>query len=288
MRISNSMMAGNILRNISKHTERLLALEEQVATGKAINRPSDDPIGIGQVLSYRKKIAALDQYNENIANAKMQIKLTDSILESVGEILDQAKGFISDAQTKLDTAFAQQISDLREQLFGLANAKSNGSYLFAGEKTDTAPFNGSGTYAGDSGNMDFLIGENGMRITLETDGSSLFGSSPDSVFDILENLETAFNSGDSAAVQAQLAPLNDVIDTIENARSLAAGRYKLLEATENRYVNFKTNMQKMLSQTEDVDMAQTIVELQIQKTSYESTLATSAQIIRPSLIDFLS
>jgi|AMWB02.1.fsa_nt_gi flagellar hook-associated protein 3 FlgL len=288
MRISNHMMAGNVLRNIGKQTERMAKLQEEISTRKVINRASDDPTGMAQVLSYRKTIASLEQYTETIADAKMHIKTMESILQSAGDLIEQAKDFVSGSESNLHETFAQQISDLREQLLGLANSKSNGSYLFAGEKTDTRPFDISGMYSGNTGDKEYLIGDNGVRISVAADGGSIFGASPNSVFNTLADLQAAFASGDTAAVQSQLEPLTDAIENLEHVRSVNAGRYKLLEATENRYHNFKTQMQNSLSSVEDVDPTQSIVELKSLQTSYESTLAVSARIIQTSLIDFLS
>lgn len=288
MRVSNQMMANTIQRNLSKQTERLIKLQEQISTGRLINRPSDDPIGMAQALSYRKNIASLDQYNENIANAKLHIELMDSILEAATDLLDEAKRYVADAQTDFNTTYADQVSDLREQMLGLANSKSNGNFLFAGDINNAEPFDVNGVYSGDDGAKEFLIGDNGSQVGIESDGSVIFGTSPNSIFEILDNLETALNAGDPVAVQAQLTPITDAIENFDTIRSINAGKYKLLEATESHYEKFKVNVQGMLSSVEDADMAQSVIELQVQEASYESTLATAAQIIRPSLIDFLT
>ncbi len=70
-------------------------------------------------------------------------------------------------------------------------------------------------------------------------------------------------------------------------RAQNAGVYKRLEATENHYTYFKVNVEEMLSKTEDADIAEAIIDFQVQKTTYESTLATSSMVLQKSLIDFL-
>ena len=60
MRITNSMMSNNITRYLMRQSEALYKVQEQIATQRKINRPSDDPVGMRKVLDYRNKIATVD------------------------------------------------------------------------------------------------------------------------------------------------------------------------------------------------------------------------------------
>ena len=91
MRVTNKIMADNIAAQLFRQKERMAETQERIVTGKRINRPSDDPVGISSVLSYRKSISSLEQYNDNIANAKLHIDTTDGVLEMVSELLREAK-----------------------------------------------------------------------------------------------------------------------------------------------------------------------------------------------------
>ena len=287
MRVTNKMMANNVTAQLFRQTEQMAKTQEYIVTGKRINRPSDDPAGIGSVLGYRKSISSLDQYNENISKAKLHIDTVDDVLAMVAGLLGEAKEIAYDTVPSMRSEMAEDVATIRDQVLQMANYQIDGKYLFAGDATDTQPYDSSTwLYNGDTGTRDTLIGEN-MQASVAADGSGIFGPDLDNVFNILNDLENALNLPDPTAIEAQISRLDASIDTINTVRTRNAGVYKRLEATENHYDYFKVNLQEMLSNTEDADIAEAIVNFQVQKTTYESTLSTSSMILQKSLIDFL-
>jgi len=286
VRISNAMMASNIKGYLFQHTRKMLASQEKIASGKRINRPSDDPIGMGQALGYRKTIASLKQYNRNINDAKIHIDNVENILDAVTGYLMEAKAIAADPHPDMRAMLADQVVNIRNQVVQLANSKHNGNHLFSGYNTRTAPFDtATFGYNGDDGTKNYMIGD-GLQVGIVADGRAIFQGAAD-VFQLLDDLETALRNGDAAGITAQLGPLTEVIEGLNTVRAVNAGIYKRLEATGNHNNRFLVNAEDMLSRTEDTDMAAAIVDWQLQQTAYESTLATAAQMIRPSLIDFL-
>ncbi len=291
MRVSNALMADNIQSYLFKQTEGLLKTQEQIASGKRINRLSDDPIGMGQALGYRKTISSLDQFNENITSAQLHIDTVENILGAVTELLEDAKDIAADLHPEMRTMLADQVVNIRDQVFQLANSRNNGNYVFAGDLTDTQPFEldtatGVYSYVGDNGTKDHIIGE-GLQIGIEADGSQIFQGVAD-VFDVLNDLETELRADNATGVTDQLPLLTDIVQGLNSIRAVNAGQSNRLEATENYNKNFKVNVSDLLSRVEDTDIVEAAIDLQLQQTAYESTLATAAQIIRPSLIDFLT
>jgi flagellar hook-associated protein 3 FlgL len=286
MRVSNQLMADSIKANLFKQTKQLFKIQERIVTGKRINRPSDDPIGMGQVLAYRKSLSSLEQYKKNITNAKLHIDTAEQILETVTTFLSEAKKIAFDPNPEMRDSFAQQVATIREQILQMANSQINGNYIFSGNRTDRQPFNNAGDYDGDGGSKDFSIGEN-LQIDLVADGSRVFQGASD-VFTVLTELHDALRAGVTEDIKDQIMPLSDAIEQIKIVRVENAGRYKRLEATEKHYAHFKVNVEDLLSRTEDADIAESIIDLKVQQIAYESTLATSAKIINRSLIDFLS
>jgi flagellar hook-associated protein 3 FlgL len=180
------------------------------------------------------------------------------------------------------------VSALRDQLLQMANYQLDGKYVFNGDTTDTPPYNsGTWTYdSGDTGTKDVIIGEN-LSVGITADGSAIFGPDGNNIFDSLNRLETALNAGNATNIEAEISVLGSAVDRIITVRTQNAGVYKRLEATENHYSYFKVNVQEMLSKTEDTDIAEAIINFQVQQTTYESTLATSSMVLQKSLIDFL-
>jgi len=144
MRVSSRQTVNIVKSDLFRNTEQLLKSEERVSTGKLINRPSDDPIGMGKVLDYRKTVSSIGQYNRNVGAAKSRVEFTDTLLENLHDLLDQAKQIAVEHSNELDPALrqsaAQQVEGIYDQVLAIANTRFNGNYLFAGHDTDTIPF----------------------------------------------------------------------------------------------------------------------------------------------------
>jgi flagellar hook-associated protein 3 FlgL len=286
MRVSNKLMADNILANLGRHTEQILRTERRIATGKVINKPSDDPAGMGRVLNYRKTLSQIDQYNLTIDKAKTRVDYSETVLAAVSDLVQQAKNIAAGTDKENSATMAQNISEIKDQILSLANSKLNGNYIFGGSQTQTAPFAADGTYNGDHAQKQYLIGDN-IQMNLNADGSDIFQSVTD-IFAELDSLQVDLSAQDEVAIASHVQPLGDAADQVDAVRAENASKYKRLEISSTHWDSFKISVQDMLSQTEDADMTAEVINLQIQQTAYETTLATSAQIIQPTLLQFLS
>jgi flagellar hook-associated protein 3 FlgL len=289
MRVTNKMMADNVIAQLFRQREQMVRTQEQITTGKRVNRPSDDPVEISSILSYRKTISSLDQYNENISKAKLHINTVDDVLSTVSDLLRDAKEVAFDTNPAMRAEMAEQVAAIRGQVLQMANYQIDGKYLFSGDSTQTAPYNSTTwLYNGDAGTKDTVIGEN-MQIAITADGRSIFGPDGANVFDVLNDLEAALTAVPMVPtdITDQISNLGSAADRISTIRARNAGVYQRLEATENHYNYFKVNVQDMLSNAEDADIAESIVNFQVQQTTYESTLSAASMIIQKSLIDFL-
>ena len=291
MRVSNAMMAENIQNYLYKQTKALLKTQESIASGKRINRLSDDPIGMGQALGYRRTISKLEQFNENITSARQHLDTVENILAAVTELLEDTKDIAADQDPSMRSMMADQVVTIRDQIFQLANSRNNGNYLFSGDLTDTQPFEldtatGVYSYQGDGGTKDHIIGE-GLQVNIIADGSQIFQGAGD-VFDVLNDLEAALRADDGDGVTDQLPLLSEIVEGLNGIRAINAGQSKRLEATQNYNKAFNVNVSDLLSQVEDTDIVEAAINLQLQETAYETTLATAAKIIQPNLMNFLS
>lgn len=287
MRISAKIMADNIKANLAKQSTQLMQTQLKLASGKRINRPSDDHIGIGKVLSYRSTLDTIDQYRENITDAQTRVKYTETVLGQIHDFLREAKSIASDPGLEDKTALEEAVSDIRSQVLGLANTKYGKNHLFSGHLTDIPAFDPA-TYAynGDSGSHRVVVGE-GITVELEADGSQIFIESGDNLFQVLDDLEAALAADDPVAIQAVVEPLGRIGDQIQIVRSGLAADYKRLESTNDYWASFGNSVETMRSAVEDADITKTAIDMQVQQTAYEVLLATAAQVIQPTLVDFL-
>ena len=296
MRVTNRLIADTIMNNLYKSSQQLLKLQEIVSSQKRINRPSDDPIGMGKILDYRKILSSIDQYSTNITRGKMHTELTESTLQAIDDFLLEAREIaVEQSSGTLETRAiaAQEVKNIYDQILQLANTKSGDTYIFAGHQTATAPFSRdddyNATYHGDDGDITIIVGDN-LETKINVTGEDAFRTGVN-VFDVLRDLIDGLEDPDTTAgtaqIQAQIPLLSDALDQIKAVRAEAATTFTRLETTENQLARFKLNIQDMISDIEDVDMAQAVIELQMQETAYETSLATAARILESSLMDFL-
>ncbi|MGA6926683.1 MAG: flagellar hook-associated protein FlgL [Desulfosarcina sp.] len=291
MRISAKIMTDHIKANLTRQSEQLMETQLRLSSGKRINKPSDDPIGIGKVLDYRTTLETVDQYGANITDAKTRIEFTESVLGQVSEFIEDAKKIATVSNVDDRSGLAQEIRNIRQQVFGLANTKYGANYLFAGHLSDTTPFDPvfPYDYHGDDGSHRVIVGE-GITIPIDADGGQMFSDDHgDTLFRILDELETALTDDpyDPTAVRRSVDALYQIADRVKATRGGLASNYKRLERTDAYWKNFSNAVESMRQRVEDADMTQTALDMQVQQTAYEVLLATAARVIQPSLIDFL-
>jgi flagellar hook-associated protein 3 FlgL len=302
MRVTQNMVSNLFVRNIQKQTEAMLQRQEQIATQKRINRPSDDPAGMARVLDGRSTLAAIDQYGQNIEQGKTRLELNEQTLNQVDDFVKQARQLAEansgpDVTADQRAVAADNVKGIYDQVMQLANSRSGGNYMFAGYQTDTAPFtrdaNYNATYHGDDGSFQIPIADN-IKVSVDADGRNYFQDAANggvNIFDQLRDLITGLQNPDAAAgtaqIQATAGPLDAAHAQITNKRSEGAPKLYRLEASQQYWTNFKTTVQDAIGRDEDADITRAAVELKNLQTTYESSMAAAAKIIQRGLVDFL-
>jgi flagellar hook-associated protein 3 len=135
------LLNNSIFNTQGKYSE----LMEKLATQKQVNKPSDDPLGMGKILDYRTTKTYINNYQANIESSKSWLSATESSLSNMNDILTKVKETAVSQATATATASTRQIAadslePLIEQICSVANTKFGNRYLFAGTMTDTEPF----------------------------------------------------------------------------------------------------------------------------------------------------
>ena len=301
MRITEKQLSQSTITDLFLRAEQLTNAQTQAATGKKINKPSDDPAGMGQILNYRTTLSSLDQYNRNINQADSHIQLAETTLSSISEFINEAKGIAGDNAggtgdaTSFQT-YANQVDQIKSQLLQLVNTKTDSGYLFGGRKTDTPPFavdaaTGNIVYQGDSSaNADsvYRINEN-LTVSVHANGQDIFNGAAD-LFSTLDNLETQLKSGspDPTTVSNIQNTFQSILDHIQVVRSDNASVKDQLDMGQQQISSYQQNIQDLLGNTENIDTATSAVNLQQQETAYEAAVQVAAKTVPASLLQFLS
>jgi len=141
MRITENMRYGSLIASLGRAQGNYSTLMERMASQKKINRPSDDPVGATRVLDFRGVRDAIAQYGRNIENADAWLQLSETKLENISDLIGQAReAGINDQSAQTRQVLAQNVGSLLEEILSLANSKFGDRWLFAGSRTDRAPF----------------------------------------------------------------------------------------------------------------------------------------------------
>jgi len=292
MRVTNNMIARNAVNNLNLHLRRQEELHYQLASGKRLRVPSDDPAATSHSMRLHSDLTHTKQYRANIGVALSWLEATDSVLNEVGQALQRVKelavyGANGVLPQDARDAIAREVDQILEHLVDLANSSHAGLYLFGGHRTTTPPYVLSGgtvsSYQGDEGRRELEIAS-GVKIAVNVLGSELF----DQIFQAVTNLRKALCEGDTATVGNQsLAEVEDALDTLLRVRADVGARINRLELADARMQELELNVEQLISDNEDVDLARAIIDLKVAENVYRAALASGARIIQPTLLDFL-
>ena len=294
MRVTNGMLITNMMRDYAKNMRNLEKLQGQLSSGKRILKPSDDPVAVSKSLKLRADLAYNQQYVSNADNAISWLEATESALKDLGDVLNRARELAVQASNGAlapedRMAIADEIEQLQKHVVQVGNATYAGRYIFAGYKTDKPAFveQGDGTlkYQGDSGRIAFEIGI-GNRIEVNVLGGS-GGAEIDEIYDVLERFKNELRNGTNANLDGYIGEIDQRITQILSQRSAVGAKVNRFELIRARLNEEEINFTKLLSQNEDVDIAEVIVRLKEAENVYRASLAAGARIIMPTLIDFL-
>ncbi len=190
MRISTSMIFDAGLASMQRQSSALLSTQQQVASGRRILSPSDDPVAAARALEVEQAKGMNTRYLGNQKAAAETLGMMENKLASVEEVILRARTLaVQVGNASLSQADRQSVADeLREQfteLLALANSTDGtGQYLFSGYMTSTSPFSGAVetvtasassdiAYAGDEGQRLLQVGTS-RQMAISASGTEVF------------------------------------------------------------------------------------------------------------------
>lgn len=179
MRIADKMNLQQVQNNLSKNRGEMYQLQEQSATQRRINRPSDDPLGATRVLNAKTAEGTQKQFIKSLQFASDFLNFTDQSLGEVGEVISRVKELAinqaNEASANKNTrqVVATEVEQLLNQVIQVANRKLGDRYIFAGYRTNQVPFNKFGEYKGDNGEIKIQVNKDAY-ITMNVPGNKIF------------------------------------------------------------------------------------------------------------------
>ena len=295
MRVASKTIYDAIKFNLGNITEDLYGANKVVATGKRITGLSDDPVGLTQTLNIKSSLSNIEQLERNINLGKSWLTASESALTQVPDLISGAKTLCVQMATATTGAAqrasaAETVQNTLEEIVSLANTEVNGRYVFAGSETDTSPFSKGGTYSGDDNAFTVKIGRD-TTVEVGSDGEAVFQPSgagaDDDIFQTLSDLKTALENNNVSGIQAAMSKLDDHFDHISTKISDIGSKMIRMEIKENIFQDLNLTNTDRLSHIEDADITEAIMDLKGKELAYQAALASSAKVMKLSLVDYL-
>src|SRR3954471_22640002 len=213
MRVIDKMIFQNAAANAAKSRDRAQTALEQVSTGMRVVHPGDDPTVAALMVRGQQTIDRMNAINQNASRAGDEVDAADSALQSLSDVLARARELAvqmgNDSYSAADRAgAATEIDGLVQQAVTLMNTNVNGRYIFGGNQDQTAPFDTSGNYNGDTAVRQVevapgVLEDSSVRADVAVKG---VGGGVD-LFATLQSLSTALRSNNGDAIRGSLTDL---------------------------------------------------------------------------------
>jgi flagellar hook-associated protein 3 FlgL len=306
MRITTGMIQRNVLADLNGLSEKLARTQGKASSGKEIARASDNPYGAAKAIGLRQTLAANEQFTRNIEDAQGWQDSTESALDSITNYVNRAhdllvRGANDTADETSREAIAAEIDQIIQGIKESANATYGDKYLMSGTATSVAPYQlgASDAYQGDEGGLDpaipGVIREIGPGVTMSINtvareilGDGRANPADGKLLNALRDVADHLRADDGPALRGgDMTNLKGQLNSLLEVRARNGAQTNRLDAASTRLGQIQQAVTKQLSETEDADIAKTIIDFNSQSAAYQASLRAGANIVQASLMDFL-
>ncbi|WP_249667436.1 flagellar hook-associated protein FlgL [Cellulomonas fengjieae] len=279
------------LANLQGNLAAMGDLQAQMSSGKKIVVPSDDPAGASDMLRLRSEQRSITQQARNASDGDSWLTTVDSALASSLAALRRARDLtVQGGNGALGTvsrdALATELEGVRDTLLDQANSTYVGRSVFAGTSNAGQAFGPGYAFTGSTtpSPVERRIGAS-TTVRVDSDGAKVFGTGDASVFALLDEVAATLRSGGDPA--AHLAAIDSRMEAMLTEVSSVGARHAQVIAATSDLKSQELTVKSQLSGIEDIDLAEVILELQMQEVAYNGALGAASKVLQPSLMDFL-
>jgi flagellar hook-associated protein 3 FlgL len=295
MRVTFGSIFRNGLIDINRTSEDLATRQREVSSGRRIHVPSDDPAAMATAMGERVEMSTLDQFTQTTDSVESRLTVVDSVYTDVINRLTNAQtraaagrnSFLT--QTQRD-ALAGEIRGTASAILTAVSTSYRGMYLFSGGQSLTPPYAGGppvSAYQGDGAVQQVDIAR-GRSVQVTYDAGAIFqGAAPTDVFQSLEALAVAVQSGNMAGIDQGLAEIGAAFDRVTNAQTQLGLELARLPEDRARLDTQHQAADARRASVEDANLAESISALTQADAAHRAALGALANAGRLSLMDYL-
>jgi flagellar hook-associated protein 3 FlgL len=291
MRITHQMVSQQFIQGLQRNNAKMETIHAQISSGKKFEKISDQPGAALQGLTYRSSLSQVEQYQKNAQDGIDWSTAMDGALGNVTDVLHRVRELTVEASNDSLNAndrknIAVEVRSLIQQVGNIANTAYASGYLFSGTDLNTQPYQNGVLQQTNENGKEWTIGQ-GISVNGKVHAASVFGFSVDgkNVFETLSVLADTLESGENPG--KLLGSLDKQMDNLITQRTVVGSNQNLLELAANKLDQAQFLNQKMLSNSEDTDIAKAFTELTLQETALKASLSAGGKIMQLSLADFL-
>jgi flagellar hook-associated protein 3 FlgL len=302
MRIGTAYAQQLAIEGITDRQARLLKTQDQLASGKRVNAPSDDPVAAAQAEKLRSREARIETEKRAASHARQALSAAEGALGDATTLLQSARDTLLAAGNGTanpgDRAnHAEALRQVRAQLLSVANRGDGiGGFVFGGQGAASAPIDAAGTgYAPAAGTQ--VVGQQ-MANPVSLDGRENFvairnGAGTESIFARLDAAIATLAdpattpAAASGAAGTAIDAVDRALDRFSTTRTMVGERLRALDAHEQALESGSIEAQVRLSELVDVDYARGVSQMMQHQTALEAAMKSYSQIARMTLFDYV-
>ena len=300
-RITSAMIAGTTLTDINAALSGMQRSESELASGKSIQQPSDNPYGASRAIELQSTIDGMSSYAAGAQDGISWTQTAASALSNINEVSQRVRELLVQASNGVNnpidrTAIAEEVDQLTATVKQDANTQYAGQYVFSGTLTATAPYTAGAAdeYQGNAGQITRAIGP-GASVAINTNISTLLGNGQGSgdgkLLDVLRTISQHLRSGvpaeEAALGSTDLKNLDTNLEALTTMQAGAGAITAQMQVALNRIGDLQITAAKTLSSTQDADLAKVSIAYSSDQAAYNAALRAGASSVQTSLLDFL-
>lgn len=298
IRVTDNSNAAKLISRVNAQRGRLETFQEQLASGKRINRPSDDPNGAEAVIKLRTSETEIEQFKRTAQTAQQKLTAADDSLNGYENLLQRVRTLVtqglSDTATQTaKNALATEIESLSGRILNVANSNYNGEYLFGGTRQNVSPYDQttSAPAATPAIAQHIQLEPGAKAIAAGVTAESFLSDTTSDIFtDLTAAVAALRGTGDSAidrttleTTMSRLAIYNDLANV---AHTQIGSNMNAAELAQENLSSNLLSLADRISVIEDIDFAETATNLAETQRNLEAILQATANRPR-SLFDLL-
>lgn len=298
MFISNEALIQTLTGQMAAQVSSIADLQMQLSSGQMLNKPSDNPAAVTQVMALSSQAKQLTSWQTNVDTAKSWLGIANSTANNVLESLQSARSLLLQASNQgvqSPTTFAAlgtQLKGVSANLLGLSNTQYEGRAIFAGTAATQQAYDANGNFLGNTDSPSTVIGPGsgvGQTVNLSVAGTALFGVGASNAFATLSGAVTALLSGtpSSASLSSAINALDAVISSAQQNSAVLGEASQMVSSASSALTTQIANVQSNQANLENVNVATAVTQLTSETTSYQAALWAASRAIPETLVRFL-